>query len=123
MSASLTTEQVDILQHMLGLTDPASPNPNEYRDYYCASPGDPQLRELERLGMVRMYSDHGEYEWFTTTDAGKSVARARYMRDMQTKTKKQRVYLSWLRLSDVCPDLTFREFLTRPEFSERRRNA
>lgn len=119
--AQLTPEQEHILRHMLGIDDPAKKNPKPYRDYYCANPCERDLHELARLGLVTMYSAHGGYEWFTTTDAGKAAAFASQERIRYPK--KKRMYLAWLHLSDVICDLTFKQFLTAPEFAEHRRNA
>jgi len=38
-------------------------------------------------------------------------------------TKGQRKYRKWLSISDCYPDLTFRQFLTMPEFGRSRREA
>lgn len=121
---TLTPEQEHILRHMLGIDDPAVRDPKPNRDYYCANPDDHELRELERLGLVKQYQacDTSErYEWFTTTDAGKAAAFASQARTRYPK--KKRVYLKFLHISDCCPDLTFREFLTSPHFAEARRSA
>ena len=116
----MTDEQLRILRHMLGI-DCRDKDPKEYRDYYCANPNNPQLHELQRLGMVTMYSNHDRYEWFTTTKRGKIAARA--SQRAMVNPKKRRVYLKWLSAQDAFPDLTFREFLTSPDFKESRDNA
>lgn len=118
---ALTPEQEHILRHMLGIDDPAKNNPKPYRDYYCANPDERDLHELARLGLIRMYSAHGGYEWFTTTDTGKAAAFASQKRIRYPK--KRRVYLAFLHISDCCADLTFREFLTSPDFADARRDA
>ena len=107
--------------HMLGIDDPSKARPKEYRDYYCANPGDAALHELARIGLVEMYSAHGGYEWFATTDAGKAAARAAHRRSLYPKAKRR--YIAWLRLSDMITGLTFHEFLTSPEFAQARREA
>lgn len=118
---TFTAEQEHVLMHMLGIDDPSKAQPQEYRDYYCANPGDPELHELARLGLVRLYRTDASYEWFTTTDAGKVAARAAHRRSIYPK--KKRIYLRFLTASDAIPDLTFKQFLTLPEFAEARRNA
>ncbi len=118
---ALTPQQEHILRHMLGIDDASKRNPTEYRDYYCANPGDPELHELARLGLVRLYRTDASYEWFTTTDAGKAAARAAHRRSLYPK--KKRVYLRFLNASDAIADLTFHEFLTSPEFAQARREA
>lgn len=40
---NLNSEQLQILRHMLGIDVDDTPNPREYRDYYCASRDDPAL--------------------------------------------------------------------------------
>lgn len=114
----LTTEQLDTLRHMLGINDPWHAEPKPYRDYYCANPGDAALHELQRLGAVELYSTHDRYEWFRTTPSGKAAALASYA--SIRKTKGARVYAKFLDMRDVWPDLTFREFITRPMFAEAR---
>ncbi len=120
-TSTLTSEQEHVLMHMLGIDDPSVAHPKEYRDYYCANPNDATLHGLVRLGLVEVYSAHGGYEWFTTTDAGKAAARAAHGRMLYPK--KRRVYIAYLRVSDAICGLTFRDFLTMPEFAETRRTA
>jgi hypothetical protein len=117
----MTAEQLRILRHMLGIDDPYMSKPKPYRDYYCANPGNQELHELMRLGMVRLYSTRDSYEWFCCTDAGRAAAMAsqRAIR----KTKAQRIYAKFLDVSDCWPDLTFKKFLTDPHFIEARREA
>lgn len=120
----LTDEQLRILRHMLGIDDGSKARPEPYRDHYCANAGDPQLVELARLGMVRLAGKPSPglpYETYVTTEAGRAAAIASF-RAIQAP-KKKRVYLRFLEVSEVCPDLTFREFLVREEFAEIRREA
>lgn len=118
---NLTPEQLRILRHMLGIETPRDRFPAPYRDYYCANPGDADLYELQRLGMVRLYSTRDGYEWFCTTDAGRAAAMDSHRTIRYSRGR--RVYCKWLRISDCLPDLTFRDFLTRPEFAESRKAA
>jgi len=117
----LSNEQLRILRHMLGIDVCDTPRPNEYRDYYCANPGDERLLDLQRLGMVEKYRVAAGYEWFTTTDAGKAAARA--SQQAMLLPKRRRIYLRWLSVKDACPDLTFRDYLVRPEFADDRKAA
>lgn len=117
----LTDEQLRILRHMLGIDVDDATNPPEYRDYYCANPGDAELHAMVTLGLVRLYATRGGYEWFTTTDTGKSAARLSQRAMLLPKPK--RVYRRWLSVSDALPDLTFRDFLTRSEFADIRKAA
>lgn len=126
-ATTFSEEQLRILRHMLGIDD-ARKRIAPYRNYYCANPGDERLHELARLGAVEMYrrtteAEGGDYEWFTTTDAGRAAAiasqKARYFHPKKSK----RVYSAFLDVSDCLPDLTFKQFLTDPQFAETRRRA
>lgn len=120
-AAGLTDEQLRILRHMLGIDTRFDPNPVAYRDYYCANPGNPQLHELQRLGMVRLYAERDGYEWFATTDAGKTAARASQQAILEPKSR--RVYRQWLSVKECFADLSFREFITSPRFADTRKAA
>jgi hypothetical protein len=111
---NLDVEQLRVLRHMLGIDRPEMDQPKPYRDYYCASPDDPTMQELLRVGAVELYATQGGYEWYRCTPAGRAAGIAshrtiRYTRD-------QRRYIRFLDLKDCCPDLTFRQFLTDPRF-------
>lgn len=121
MAEILTEDQLRILRHMLGLTHPERGEQVPYRDYYCANPGDVKLLELERLGVVRRYAERDGYWWYCTTEAGKRYAMKSALGRRLPKAK--RIYIKFLHLLDCCPDLTFREFLTSPEFSHERRSV
>lgn len=118
---SFTAEQLDTLRHMLGINTPDDRVPKPYRNYYCANRDDPELRLLADLGAVRLYSQHGNYDWYCCTDEGRAAA----MRSHRTirRTKAQRIYSKFLDVRDCCPDVTFKQFLTEPDFAETRRNA
>ena len=121
MAAELTAAQLDTLRHMLGINDPNAARPVPYRDYYCAPRNCDKLKELERLGMVEQYSDHGGHDWYRCTEAGR-LAAIRSHRTIR-RTKAQRVYSKYLEVSDCWHRLTFKDFLTRPEFSASRAEA
>jgi hypothetical protein len=106
---TLRHEQLQILRHMLGIDDPRF-DPPPYRDYYCATPGDAHLHELQWLGAVRLYCIRDGYEWFCCTDAGRAAAMAS-VRSIR-KPKGKRLYAAFLNLKDCWPDLTFGAFLT-----------
>jgi len=118
--SDLAPSQLQTLRHMLGIDRPELDKPEPYRNYFCATPGDPEMRELARLGAVELYSEQGGYEWYRCTDAGRAAAMASH-KDIRYSPSK-RNYLRFLDLRDCCPDLTFREFLTDPVFraSQRR---
>ena len=117
----LTDEQLRTLRHMLGISDLRKKEPESYRNYYCANHGDPNMAALVEAGAVRMYNRDDQYEWFTCTDAGQVAAVASFYAGQATK--KQRVYMRFLGVKDVFPDLTFREFLTSKRFGETRASA
>ncbi len=110
-------KQLQTLRHMLGIDDPSLDVPKPYRDYYCANPGDPALHELMRLGAVRMYDTRGGYEWFTCTDAGRAAAITSHKAIQYSKAKRR--YIRFLDVRDCWPDLTFRQFITDPQFRVR----
>lgn len=118
---ALSDEQLRVLRHMLGIDDPWVRVPMPSRDYYCANPGDEQMRCLQSLGAVRLYSERDGYEWFTTTEAGRHAAMASH-RGIR-KPKGARVYSLFLRLKDCWPDLTFKAFLTRSDLRDARQAA
>lgn len=119
----LTDEQLRILRHMLGIDDPYR-RPVPYRDHYCANPGDPKLIELERLGMVEAFRSFlGEtYTTYRTTEAGRKAAIESWHKVCRMPRDKRR-YWAFLTVKDVCPDLTFHEFLTSPTWAESRANT
>jgi hypothetical protein len=117
----LTDEQNRILRHMLGIDLPDVKEPKPYRNYYCANCDDDQLAELARLGAVRLYSRRDGYDWYCCTDAGRAAAFASHKRIRLPKAK--RIYSRFLDVKDALCDLTFREFLTAPEFAQTRRDA
>ena len=106
---------------MLGINEPWDRVPKPYRNYYCANPDDKELKELEALGVVELYSTHGRYDWYRCTDAGKAKAIRSHRTIRYAKSK--RVYGKFLDISDCRPDLTFKQFLTSPEFKETRKTA
>lgn len=119
--APASDEECSVLRHMLGIDTPDVAHPKPYRNYYCADPENPQLQAMERKGLVECYSRRGGYDWYRCTDAGRTAAFRSHK--VIVYPKKKRVYLRFLHLSDVCPDLTFKEYLTSEHFAEDRRNA
>lgn len=116
----MTAAQLDTLRHMLGINDPWMATPKAYRNYYCANPGDADLHALMWLGMVELYRTDS-YEWFRCTPQGERAAMESH-RTIRRK-KSERVYMKFLEVSDACPDLTFKQFLTEADFAECRRSA
>jgi hypothetical protein len=117
----LIDEQLRILRHMLGIDLPDVRAPRPYRDYYCANSGDERLQELALLGAVRLYRQRDGYDWYCCTDAGRAAAFESHKRIRLPKAK--RIYRRFLNVRDACQDLTFRQFLTSPEFAQTRRDA
>ena len=118
---NLTEDQLQTLRHMLGIDKPEERAPRPYRDYYCACRGNTELAELARLGAVRRYRQCEQYDWYTTTDAGRAAAVASHRSIRRPKPK--RIYSRYLDIADVHADLTFREFLTSPAYAETRATA
>lgn len=118
---NLTDKQLDTLRHMLGINTPWDARPKPSRDYYCANPGDLALVELERLGAVVKYSEHGNYHWYRCTDAGRAAAMRSHRAIRYTKAKRR--YCVFLDIKDAYSDLTFHDFLTAPEYAQARGEA
>ena len=117
-----TEKQLDMLRHMLGINDPAKRVPKPYRNYAAVNPDDPLFVEMDATGLVERYEANcpgSDYHWYRCTDGGR-IAAMRSFRKIQYSPAKRR-YIAYLSVSDVCPDLTFRQFLTNPRFSEARR--
>lgn len=117
----LTTEQLQTLRHMLGIDKPAERQPEPYRDYAAAQKGSAEFAELARLGAVRLYSQEGSYDWYTTTPEGRAAAISSHRAIRLQKPK--RIYSKYLDIADVHCGLTFREFLTSPDYADVRSAA
>lgn len=120
----LSPNQLHTLRHMLGINTPDDRLPKPHRDYAAVTPGDPEFLALEALGAVECYRKAGgafQYDYYRCTDAGRAAAMASH-RTIR-RTKSQRVYSKFLDVRDAIGDLTFKEFLTQPEFMETRRSA
>lgn len=118
---SLTPAQLQTLRHMLGIDRPQIADPVPCRNYAAANRTDPEFIELERIGAIERYSTQGGYCWYRTTDAGRSAAIASHKRIRLPKPK--RLYSRYLHIADAFLDLTFKAFLTRPEFAASRKAA
>jgi len=117
-TAELNTYQLHTLRHMLGINTPEDARPKPYRNYYCANPGEREMHELKRLGMIELYDTRGDYEWWRCTEAGR-LAAMRSHRTIRLSPAKRR-YSRFLSVRECCPDITFREFLTDPRYAEAR---
>lgn len=121
---NLTEGELQTLRHMLGINTPDAREPEPYRNYYAAAPGDARMAALAARGAVRRIPDQAGspgLEFFECTEAGRRAAIASH-RSIR-KGKKQRVYRRFLSVRDGCPDLTFLEFLVSPDFAEARARA
>lgn len=117
----LSHSQLATLRHMLGIDKPDEARPEPYRNYYCANPGDEELAALEAAGAVERYSTQGGYWWYRTTSAGRAAAITSHRTIRLPKAK--RIYARFLDVKDAISDLTFRDFLTSPQYAEIRRAA
>lgn len=118
---TLTPAQLDTLRHMLGINTPDDRLPKPYRDYFCANPSDARLLELERIGAVECYSTRDNYRWYQCTDAGRAAAMASHK--TIRRNKASRVYSRFLDVRDAYADLTFKDFITDPQYTATRREA
>lgn len=112
LTRALTSQELRILRHMLGIDQPHVRHPKPYRNYYCAPPGDLAMQALQEAGAVRRYCRSGTNDWFTCTEVGR-LAAVESQRSIRL-SKPKRMYLAFLDLSDCWPDLTFKQFLTDP---------
>lgn len=126
MNHPITPEDERKLRHMLGIDDMSKRDPKPYRNYYCAGGKDvAALESLRERGLVEKRSNGGALSGgdpvYTATEEGIRVAKESQRRGMLSKGK--RLYLRFLRASDCCPDLTFKTFLTSPDWAETRKSA
>ena len=119
----LNERQLHTLRHMLGINTPNDKIPKPCRNYAAVDPGNPEFFELERLGAIENYRARGgsEYDWYQCTKEGRFAAIKSHG-DIR-KTKAQRKYTAYLDMTDVYSNLTFKDFLTHPDFSTARREA
>lgn len=120
----LSNAQLQTLRHMLGIDTPDDRIPKPYRNYYAAVPGGPEMMALAALGAVELYAKArrpSEYDYYRCTDAGRAAAIASH-RTIR-RSKGSRVYSRFLDVRDAFADLTFKQFLTDPQFAQTRRDA
>ncbi len=98
------------LWHALGVS-PQQRKP--WRNHYVASPTDRECVQLVASGMMQQASVSqaltGGDACFIVTSAGRAAAMQALPPD--TRTKGNRRYQEYLRISDVMPDLSFGEYL------------
>lgn len=112
-----TEAQLDILRHMLGINDLGGPV-TPWRNYYAAPEGDEaaELLELLAAGLVAFAGNRFGSAIYVATAEGERLAveSARARRPSRAKRR----YLAWLEVTNICHDLTFRAFLTDPQWAE-----
>ena len=112
----MTTEwnkMVAILRHSLGIQ---WAHDKEYRDYYCACVGEDRLERMADKCLMKRgnFINGGRDRYYFVTELGRAVARE----DIPRKTRSQLRYERFLSVCDCCPDLTFKEFITDPQYRE-----
>jgi hypothetical protein len=113
----LNEHQLRTLRHMLGINTHEAERPKPWRNYYCANPGEKEMVELARLGAIEIYDTRGGYEWWRCTDVGRATAIASHKTIRHSPAKRR--YIRFLNLRECYPDLTFRQFLTDPQYRNR----
>lgn len=114
-------EQLHILRHMLGINTPEKAKPESYRNFYCGEPGCSEMIDLNAIGCVEFTHHIAPYSYWRCTEKGKNAAIDSFKSYRHKKSR--RVYLSFLRIRDSYPDLTFKDFLTSEEFKYVRKTA
>lgn len=113
-----------ILQRALGLDDYG--RGKAYRNHFVTGPGCDNWGLCEAHVAAGRMEKHapraifggGEHCCFTVTDAGKAFVRDTSPRPPKKQRNKDR-YLEWLDVHDVCPDLTFGEWLKQRKAAQR----
>lgn len=108
----LPKEQLDTLCHMLGLSEGVR---EPWRNYFASEPGDRELEELRQRGLVERWFVRWGLQYYRATPSGIQAA-LQYCKPPQL-SKGQRRYRTWLNLNDAI-QVSFRDFLTLPEFAE-----
>lgn len=114
--ADLSREQLEILAHALGLNY----TPRKHRNFYCAqlASGAPPaaIDDLVKRGLLApgRSINEGQDRYYIVTAAGIELTK-RAFPPPKPLTRAQARYQRFLQLSDVIPDLTFREFLANYE--------
>lgn len=111
---------LSILQHTLGLDEygiSRSPSqPEGYRNHFVASEGHHEwsyLMTCKEHGLLEQHGARvisGGSPWFSVTSAGRAYV-AQYSPKPPKLTRGQQRYQRFLDLSDVYPDMTFKEFV------------
>lgn len=118
-----TSDQLHTLRHMLGINTPNDRQPVPSRNYAAVTPGDPAFAALEAAGWVERFRATtwpSRYDLFRCTARGQALAMASHR--AIRRSAAQRRYSVYLSLRDAL-DVSFREFLTAPEYADARRQA
>lgn len=130
-----TAEELDTLRHMLGINTPWVKRPEPTRDYFATGAGDLKMVWLELLGAVRLYATdwplNPSLHWYCTTALGRAVAMASFKPYAaqhewyggRRRMQGARRYSKFLDYKECDSRLTFKKFLTQPEYAEARKAA
>ncbi len=118
----MTSEQMHILRHSLGIRDDWSGN--EYRNYYATEQNCPELEALVMTGDMRRGNIiPGGLQCYHVTEIGRAKvlsARRDVDEEMSKLSKSQRKYRAFLRADS---GLSFIEWLTSDSYADLRRRC
>jgi hypothetical protein len=120
----ITKNELNIMLHTLGLTDPCQEE--SYRNFFTAGPkhtDTPAILKLIDKGLMKevkspSFLREGD-QTFVVTEKGILIAREQRPRPPKL-TRGQRRYRNYLDWTDIDMDLTFHKFLTHPFYAEYR---
>jgi hypothetical protein len=110
------TQALQVLQHSLGLDQYGKGK--QTRNHFVTSPGDSDWDECTAHVAAGRMTRHGPGELyggddcycFTVTPAGVSYVREHSPQPPKV-SKGKALYQQWLDISDMCPDLSFGEWI------------
>ena len=118
----MTDPQADILLHTLGLS---RKDRDGYRNHYVAGDGHHAMDAISALVADGLMVEARRPDFlpdgdrvFMATERGIAIARVTNRRINPDPPRSKSRYLRWLTLSDVCPDLTFGEYLRRRMYAD-----
>ena len=134
----MTPELIHILQHSLGCdqygqTDYRGHDEGDgcwhySRNRFVTDPAGQDGIRCQELGSMGFMADHGPQSiaggmhCYTVTAAGRDAMIQQSPKKPKVSLGRRR-YRAFRDLCEVCPDLTFHEFLTHPNFAESRARA
>lgn len=110
------SEILHILQHALGVDQYG--RGQQYRRHFVTGEGSldhPSCMSAVDQGLMTRHAGNaatGDMDLFLVTDAGRAFVRDHSPAAPKLSRSKRR-YMRWLEISDVCPDLTFGDFMRR----------